>query len=805
MKVLTSINITLILILISPCSFANTTQPQVSAKEEQKAEQLSKTVQELNREFSLAVMQGRQEKAKELISQGIDVNNRIFQSMTILHMAVVNGNKQAITFLLNNKASIDAKEQHGWTPLHMAVGAGFPRRKRYPDIVRILLKQGADVNAQDIFGLTPLHYAAVKGSTETVLILLKNNAVVDMKDNVGRTTLHYAAGALQRSFEDDTKNLLLDFVKLLLDHEADVNSQDNIGWTPLRYAISKRNQDVVIKKRTGETPYRNIVELLIAHGTDLSLVDNRGHTAYSWNRQKSSFLARHVVEGPHEFVDEHCSIAKLLRTDGGIYYVASDGKDNNPGTFEQPFKTINAALEVVGPGNVIYVRGGTYHCGQSLHLYKSGGQGNPICLRAYPGETPILDFSKVRGDSLFVSGTYWHIKGLVVTNGYYGVMVWGPGAHHNILEQITSYNNGWGGILFRDGAAYNIALNCDSYQNFDPEASGDTCDGFSVTYYVGQGNTCIGNRSWNNSDDGYDCWRAGAPVRFENCYAWNNGKNIWDHPFFFGNGNGFKLGTGKGRHILINCLAWGHPQRGFDLNNNTQGVIIHKCTGWGNKVNYSLNSEQAVLGNILCNNISYQGRSNSFGGKIESKANSWDTELNITLTDDDFVSLDDSKMKGPRNPDGSIPYNNFLRLASGSAAIDAGADVNMPYIAKAPDLGAFEYDPNENPENYIKMLHQYVRDHDVHKINELLDAGTDINEKDWLGYTPLHWAVYFGYHDLVELLISKGADPTIQSDTGRSALEIARSMALPEAFEGQYKTIGFFNIEALLSKLGAQD
>ncbi|MBC8218863.1 MAG: ankyrin repeat domain-containing protein [Planctomycetes bacterium] len=58
-------------------------------------------------------------------------------------------------------------------------------------------------------------------------------------------------------------------------------------------------------------------------------------------------------------------------------------------------------------------------------------------------------------------------------------------------------------------------------------------------------------------------------------------------------------------------------------------------------------------------------------------------------------------------------------------------------------------------------------------------------------YTPLHWAVYFGYPDLVELLISKGADPDIQSDTGRYSLEIARAMAYPE-------------LEALLRKLGAK-
>ena len=69
--------------------------------------------------------------------------------------------------------------------------------------------------------------------------------------------------------------------------------------------------------------------------------------------------------------------------------------------------------------------------------------------------------------------------------------------------------------------------------------------------------------------------------------------------------------------------------------------------------------------------------------------------------------------------------------------------------------------------------------------------GEGINDKDWLGYTPLHWAVYFGYSDLIKLLISKGTDPDVQSNTGRYALEIARAMAYPE-------------LESLLRKLGAK-
>ncbi|MHC4677682.1 MAG: hypothetical protein ACYTEK_03205 [Planctomycetota bacterium] len=40
----------------------------------------------------------------------------------------------------------------------------------------------------------------------------------------------------------------------------------------------------------------------------------------------------------------------------------------------------------------------------------------------------------------------------------------------------------------------------------------------------------------------------------------------------------------------------------------------------------------------------------------------------------------------------------------------------------------------------------------------------------------MHWAVYFGYPNLVELLISKVAHPNIQSDTGRSTVEIAEAV-----------------------------
>jgi len=209
------------------------------------------------------------------------------------------------------------------------------------------------------------------------------------------------------------------------------------------------------------------------------------------------------------------------------------------------------------------------------------------------------------------------------------------------------------------------------------------------------------------------------------------------------------------------------PYRGA-VGNNTRNYRVRS------------NGEESIIRNSISlgSNLADDARP-----LVDSQHNSWDAAVGITLTDDDFLSLDDSMMAAPRNPDGSIPQNNFLKLAPTSAAIDKGVDIGLPFMGKRPDFGAFEHDPNEASKGYVKMLHQYVRDHDLDKINETLSTGTDINEKDWLGYTPLHWACYFGYADLVTLLIDKGASPNLISDTGRTCLEIATAMDYGEIAE----------------------
>jgi len=270
----------------------------------------------------------------------------------------------------------------------------------------------------------------------------------------------------------------------------------------------------------------------------------------------------------------------------------------------------------------------------------------------------------------------------------------------------------------------------------------------------------------------------------ENCSAWRNGQNIWEHPGFTGNANGFKLGQMEGAHIVIRCAAWEHPMRGFDLNGNSTGVTVYNCTALRNRIDYAFTFTKGnIEKNVLRNNLSLDG-SIRINPAVNEQHNSWSPNLGTRITEQDFLSLDDTVITGPRNPDDSIPENDFLRLAPDSDAVDAGTDVGLLFSGKAPDLGAFEYDPKKTKrQSGVKWLHQAVRDHDIVKIQSLISEKADVNEKDWLGYAPLHWACYFGHADVAQLLMDGGANPSLTSDTGRTPVEIAKAMDYEQIVE----------------------
>jgi len=72
---------------------------------------------------------------------------------------------------------------------------------------------------------------------------------------------------------------------------------------------------------------------------------------------------------------------------------AANASDENPGTREQPFKTINRGVRELLPGDTLTVRGGVYR--ESVVLDLIGRPDKPITIQAAPGETVVVKGSEV--------------------------------------------------------------------------------------------------------------------------------------------------------------------------------------------------------------------------------------------------------------------------------------------------------------------------------------------------------------------------------------------------------------------------
>jgi hypothetical protein len=431
------------------------------------------------------------------------------------------------------------------------------------------------------------------------------------------------------------------------------------------------------------------------------------------------------------FLSWSCLMAKT-------YYVAPPtatpaGKDSNPGTINAPWATWGKAVWTAQAGDTVYFRGGVYYVTSTVlcdPLYGNGNNGtktDPICYFNYPNEKPILDGINKTSPSAglqFYYASHIRIKGLTVRNNFqitqdylYAMNFYFFRCTDITVENCVAYNSG------RRGFYVNLCddillLNCDSYNNYDPLVTGypgGGGDGFLVwdngTAEFADATITLRNcRAWNNSDDGFDVEIEGLIV-MENCWSFNNGYDD-------GDGIGIKIGltdyktTGVKRRIH-NCITAFNLETGLntnDRNNIAKGMEIYNnisyrngykgatAPAFGYYICNTSSSDEQELTRIFRNNIAFDNEGGPIGvaryALYTHDHNSWD--IPITLTDNDFVSLDSTGISGPRKPDGSLPdLNGFLKLKAGSKAIDAGVDVGLPYFGKAPDLGAYEYEPEE--------------------------------------------------------------------------------------------------------------
>jgi hypothetical protein len=100
------------------------------------------------------------------------------------------------------------------------------------------------------------------------------------------------------------------------------------------------------------------------------------------------------------------------------YYMATNGSDGNDGrSTGSPWATIGKAAGVLGPGDTLFVRGGTYTNTQEMNTGRSGTANSPIVVTAYRNEVPLFSGP---GSSysyrIKLSGNYWVFRGLHMIN-----------------------------------------------------------------------------------------------------------------------------------------------------------------------------------------------------------------------------------------------------------------------------------------------------------------------------------------------------------------------------------------------------
>lgn len=170
--------------------------------------------------MNCATSTGNVHTMEELLNQGADVNaSTDYDGRTPLHIACMEGNSEAVKFLLEHGASTQVKDRFQSSPLDDAIKfrhreivkallmAGAHLVKTYMEtavaLCRLAAKNrvedlrmwqlaGADLNSCDYDKRTPLHVAVCRNNIDSVIFLLEHGVNPHLRDIFGSTPLDNA-------------------------------------------------------------------------------------------------------------------------------------------------------------------------------------------------------------------------------------------------------------------------------------------------------------------------------------------------------------------------------------------------------------------------------------------------------------------------------------------------------------------------------------------------------------------------------------------------------------------------------------
>jgi ankyrin repeat protein len=255
---------------------------------------------------------GRLDIVRLLLDSKANVNLSEANGITPFLLAILNNHIDVASPLLERGAEVNARDFWGRTPLWAAVdlrnldvnktddnGVDRPAALK---LIRMLLDRGADVNVRtqevppirrwimpigdlswaDFTGQTPFLRAALSGDVTVMRLLLERGADPNVPTLSGTTGLMAAAGVnwMGGQTYTESKQSLLEAVKLCVEKGADVNAVNSMGIGAVIGAVNRGSDD--------------ILQYLVDHGARLDIKDNEGRTPIVW--AQGVFLATNPPE-----------------------------------------------------------------------------------------------------------------------------------------------------------------------------------------------------------------------------------------------------------------------------------------------------------------------------------------------------------------------------------------------------------------------------------------------------------------------------------------------------------------------------